>query len=720
MLPRLTFSQDGARQSSVTSTPYRWRNVRIVAGGFVDGIVFHPTARDVAYLRSDMGGAYRWLPEPRAWKPITDGVSQKDWNLHGIESVALDPRDPDRVYLAAGTYTNNWAGNASLLRSRDRGETWQRADMPFKMGGNEDGRSAGERLAVDPNLGTTLYFGSRHNGLWRSVDQGATWKLVPSFPITGRTNGVGIVWVVFNPDGSAVGKPTRTIYVGVQQASRPGIYVSRDAGTTWEAVKGQPAGLLPHQAQLDAQGELYITYADAPGPNGMSTGAVWKWNTQTGRWRDISPLPPKSGGFAGLSLDRAHPGTLVVSTMDCWGPGDDIFRSTNGGASWTGLKDHAVLDATLSPFLKWGGEKPKFGWWMGAVAIDPFRPERILFATGATIWESHDLTAADKGGATHWAVGGAGVEQTAVTDLVSPPQGAHLISALGDIAGFRHDDLTQSPAQGLSSTPITGSSESLDFAERQPDMMARAGVGKPGLFGALSRDGGMSWTAFPSQPVGAQGAGNIALSADGKALVWAAKNALPAWSDDGGATWTPCAGLPQNARPISDRVNPRVFYAYDGATGAFLGSEDGGVHFAIHSHVLPTGNVNARLRPENGKEGRLWAAISGRLYHTTDGGKTFAPLSSVQQADTVGLGCPAQGHDAPALYLIGIVSGVEGIFRSDDSGATWTRINDARHQFGPIGPIIGDPRIYGRVYVGSNGRGILYADPAAPERVSAK
>src|SRR5947208_3219392 len=71
----LAFGQVGAKQPSVSSIPYRWGNVRIVAGGFVDGILFHPTARDVAYLRTDMGGAYRWLPEKRAWKPITDGFS---------------------------------------------------------------------------------------------------------------------------------------------------------------------------------------------------------------------------------------------------------------------------------------------------------------------------------------------------------------------------------------------------------------------------------------------------------------------------------------------------------------------------------------------------------------------------------------------------------------------------------------------------------------------
>ena len=57
-----------------------------------------------------------------------------------------------------------------------------------------------------------------------------------------------------------------------------------------------------------------------------------------------------------------------------------------------------------------------------------------------------------------------GIEETNVIDLVSPPSGAHLVSGLGDIAGFRHDDLTQAPAT-MFTNPNYPSTESLDFAE---------------------------------------------------------------------------------------------------------------------------------------------------------------------------------------------------------------------------------------------------------------
>jgi xyloglucan-specific exo-beta-1,4-glucanase len=54
---------------------------------------------------------------------------------------------------------------------------------------------------------------------------------------------------------------------------------------------------------------------------------------------------------------------------------------------------------------------------------------------------------------------------------------------------------------------------------------------------------------------------------------------------------------------------------------------------------------------------------------------------------------------------------VAGVFRSDNGGTGWVRINDDAHRYGNAGEALaGDPRVYGRVYLGTNGRGILYAD----------
>jgi photosystem II stability/assembly factor-like uncharacterized protein len=62
---------------------------------------------------------------------------------------------------------------------------------------------------------------------------------------------------------------------------------------------------------------------------------------------------------------------------------------------------------------------------------------------------------------------------------------------------------------------------------------------------------------------------------------------------------------------------------------------------------------------------------------------------------------------------VGTVQGQRGFFRSTDRGATWARINDDQHQWGLVLHITGDPKQFGRVYVGTHGRGTFYGDPVS-------
>jgi hypothetical protein len=57
------------------------------------------------------------------------------------------------------------------------------------------------------------------------------------------------------------------------------------------------------------------------------------------------------------------------------------------------------------------------------------------------------------------------------------------------------------------------------------------------------------------------------------------------------------------------------------------------------------------------------------------------------------------------------MGGQPGVYRSDNAGEHWVRINDDQHQYGLMLQIAGDPRVYGRVYLGTHGRGILYGEP---------
>jgi hypothetical protein len=715
-LPPVPYSGDAGIPFKDTTTPgpYAWKNVVIKGGGFVSGIIMSPVLPGLAFARTDVGGAYRYDPSARRWMAITDWVGRNDSNLLGIESIAPDPVDPNRVYMAAGMYLT--AGNGSILSSTDMGQTWVRNNISAPMGGNADGRSMGERLAIDPRLTSTLYFGSRNTGLWKSLDSAKTWTQVLGFPTTGATNGdagaggYGLTFVVFDGSSGSPGSPTPAIYVGVGATNGTGLYRTTDAGASWEAVAGQPTGMMPHHAVLDGCGKLYLAYNNGSGPNSITSGAVWVFNTASGTWANVSP-PQTGGGFGGIAADAAHPGTLIVTTIDRWSR-DEIYRTTDGGTSWAALEPTAQADVGGAPWVLWHKTSVGTPGWMGDVEIDPFNPARALYITGGGIWSSDDITAADTSAPTHWTFEDDGLEETVVNDLASPPAGAPLLSAVGDIGGFRHDNLDVSPPGGFFANPAFTTTSNLDFAELAPNIVVRVGSG--GLGGAYSTDGGTTWAPFakaPALPAGTttfKGSGSIAVSADGATFLWAPQGVTPAYSQDNGTTWTPCAGLPLGVRVAADRVNPAKFYASGknaSNQSVMYASTDGGANF-----VEVLASPGGRPRPVFGIEGDVWVPAGSGLFHSQDSAATFVQVKQVNSAAAVGFGMPAPGQSYPAVYLAGSVANVWGVYRSDDIGATWQRIDDPQHQFGWINCLAGDPRLYGRVYLGTGGRGILYGD----------
>jgi photosystem II stability/assembly factor-like uncharacterized protein len=164
-------------------------------------------------------------------------------------------------------------------------------------------------------------------------------------------------------------------------------------------------------------------------------------------------------------------------------------------------------------------------------------------------------------------------------------------------------------------------------------------------------------------------------------------------------------------------VNPKKFYAYYPETGQLYISSDGGSSFSLQCKKLP-GKNRSKMRPAPCAEGDLWlAAENAGVFRSTDSGATFSKVGSAENALAVGFGKEAPGKTYPAVYIVGTIGGLDGAFRSDDTGATWVRITDDQHQFGPIDRgIIGDPRVYGRAYLMTNGRGIPYGEPAKAEK----
>ncbi|RNI31269.1 T9SS type A sorting domain-containing protein [Rufibacter latericius] len=705
--------------SLLAQTPeaYRWKSVQINGGGFVTGLVYHPTERNLLYARTDVGGAFRWDAANKIWIPITDHLTRNDENLMGVLSVAVDPSDANKVYLATGLYSQSWAGTGAILSSSDRGATWTRTNLSIKLGGNEDGRSTGERLQVDPNLGSTLYLGSSTDGLWRSTNSGGSWSKVSSFPIGSSPIGSGgIGFVLFDKRSGSTGSATPIFYVGVLRMGSTNLYRSTDGGTSWEAVPNQNTNYLPHHAEIASDGTLFVTYANSPGPNGATAGAVRKFNPTTGAWTELI-LPSGQGGFAGLSLDAQNPNTLIISTLDRWWPNDEIYRSTDGGTSWKAVLGTGTRDHSSAPYA--GASNPH---WLGDIEIDPFDANIAWFITGYGVFQTTNLQEASQNRPVSWVFQNKGLEETVPLKLISPPTGAPLLSAIGDIDGFRHDNLNVSPSAGRLN-PRYGTNTWIDYAANQPAFMVRAFNNADGKYGAYSTDGGTTWTSFPNFPAGANGGGAIAASADGAILVWAPGGTSSLfYSTNRGSSWSAASGVSKSdLKPKADRVNARKFYVYDPEAGRVLVSTNGGTSFSAAATNLPVVASwqlwASNIYPTYGIEGDLWLTnLNGGLYRSTNSGGAFTKVTNVQEATKVGFGKAEEGSTYPAVFIVGKVNDQVGFFRSDDAGATWVRINDDQHQFGGVNDITGDPRVFGRIYVATAGRGIVYGD--APGVVS--
>lgn len=732
-----------AHTPTLAAESYTWKNARIDGGGFVPGIVFSRKEKNLAYARTDIGGAYRWQEATKTWTPLLDSVGWADWGHTGVASLAADPVDANKVFAAVGTYTNSWdPGNGAVLRSADRGATWQKTDLPFKLGGNMPGRGMGERLAVDPNRDSVLYLGAPSGkGLWRSTDAGVTWAQVANFPNVGNyvqdstdTSGYasdnqGVVWVTFDESTGTSGSATRTVYVGVADKDNS-VYRSTDAGATWSRLAGQPTGYLAHKGVLDAaNGYLYLAYSDKGGPYDGGKGQLWRYATATGTWTNISPVAEADTyyGFSGLTVDRQKPGTLMATGYSSWWPDTQIFRSTDSGATWTKAWDYTsypnrsnrfTMDVSSSPWLSWGAnpsppeQTPKLGWMTEALEIDPFNSARMMYGTGATLYGTENLGNWDSGGQITVKPMVQGLEETAVNDLASPPTGAPLLSALGDVGGFRHTDLTKVPAMMFTQPNFT-TTTSLDFAETNANTFVRVGNVDSGAHVAFSTDNGANWFAG-TDPSGVSGGGTVAAASDGSRFVWSPQGTGVQYTTGFGTSWQASSGIPAGALVESDRVDAKTFYGFK--SGKFYVSSDGGATFTASAATgLPAGD-SVRFKALPGTKGDVWLAGGASdgaygLWHSTDSGATFSKLAGVEQADTIGFGKAATGASYQALYTSAKIGGVRGIFRSTDKGASWTRLNDDAHQWGWTGgAITGDPRVYGRVYVSTNGRGVIYGD----------
>ncbi|MDR2577532.1 MAG: hypothetical protein LBC70_01795, partial [Chitinispirillales bacterium] len=552
---------------------FRWGNVMMGGGGFVSAIITSKDERNLIYARTDVGGAYRWNEANKSWISIMDWVGPLETGLWGVDALAIDPSNPSRVYMFAGT--DYWdGGKTMILRSDDYGETFDKIDVTaqFKTHGNAFGRQNGERLAVDPNNPNILFCGTRNNGLWKSTDRGSTWSRVEGAPVP--ADGLGICIVLFDPNRVSGGATSR-IYIGLSRAA-DNFYMSDDAGETWEPVPLMPLSraMWPQRAALTPGGRfLYMAAANWAGPGfgpgaAISRGAVLKYDTEAKTWSDISPEnfvddPPHPefpnqtqwdahlGGFGGISMCAADSNRIVVSTINAWrtqfwdgsgnvAHGDRIYATGDGGATWsknvlgdlwdgdaeniTGNEQMAVLYKNGFNWIEGTDGKGESIHWAGSIEIDPFDPKRVFVTSGNGIYMADNFSPGER---FRFNFTVRGIEETVPMDVVSIP-GGPLITVIKDYDGFVHDNITR-PVSGSRHYPQMGCTYGLDYAKLKPGVVVRAGGNdKPAgdreaVFPLYySEDTARTWKPFVTNPgpMGQNYRGKISVSSDGRVVLW--------------------------------------------------------------------------------------------------------------------------------------------------------------------------------------------------------
>ncbi|KAK3316209.1 hypothetical protein B0H66DRAFT_478853 [Apodospora peruviana] len=720
---------------------FSWQNVRIGGGGgFIPGIVFHHTAKGVAYARTDIGGLYR-LNADNSWTAVTDSLATNDkWNSWGVDAVALDPQDPNKVYAAVGMYTNSWdPNNGAIIRSSDKGATWSTTTLTFKVGGNMPGRGMGERLAVDPNNSKIIYFGARSgNGLWKSTDGGATFTKVSSFTATGtfivdpndpngyNSDKIGLAFITFDSTSAVTNGATSRIFVGAADNTTASVYVSNDAGSTWTAVPGQPGSYFPHKCKLQpTEKALYFTYSDGTGPYDGTMGGVYRYDITNGTWKNITPVSGSDlyYGFGGLGIDMQKPGTLVVASLNSWWPDAQIFRSTDSGTTWSPIWDWAgypnqnwYYDLTTenAPWINTGfisQDTKRLGWMIEALEIDPLDSNHWLYATGLTLFGGHDLTKWDTTRNVSISSLANGIEEMAVLGLASAPGGSELLAAVGDDNGFTFatsDSLRTSP-QTPWMTPLWASSTDVDYAGNKPANVVRIGNSAGSQQAAVSTDGGASWNIHYGAGTTQEG-GEVAYSADADTILWSTANAGVLRSQHQG-TFSAVASLPSSAVIASDKRNNTVFYG--GSGSAFYRSTDIGSTFVFVAGALGSATSVRDIAAHPTVAGEVWVSTDVGLFRSTNYGATFAKIIGLSDTQKISLGL-GSSSSSWNVYALGVGSAGARLYASGDEGATWIDIQGTAQGFGALSAcrVVGSGNVPGQVYVGTNGRGVFYAKGA--------
>ena len=748
-------------ESESIESNYEWGPVYIGGGGFVSGIV---VGQKEMYLRTDVGGAYKYDYENKKWVQLFGFLNEAQKGFLSVSGIAIDPKDDNIVYFLCGcAYFSD--AKTSIFKTTDGGKTFTEVDVTdlIQIHGNGDGRECSEPISIDPDNTNIIYAGgdvtAGDSCLIKSIDGGKTWKPVIGYDKLGFYK-EEIKWPAWTnhmtrsltkgeyntQNGVAVIKVYGgKVYVGTSINGQANIHVADvDKDEFTVLSKDLPTANYPLSITDDGNGNIFFTYI-AGLAFGGSAGGAYKYNVETGKVTDISP---NKNAIGMITADRKNPKNLVARTCGVWSDqwyekewtdtsiawGDHFFRSNDGGETWLDITPGQQIGrysdnpVQISNPLDTNGYKWIYGkaiHWGSGILIDPRNPDKIWLTSGNGVFTCDNVWAEKE---IQFYFDPKGVEEVVALDMVSV-KGGNAFSAIGDYDGYIHSNVHQI---GIQYTPNMGSTAVIAVCHQDPKIMARfsENEGK----GYYSKDSGETWTQMKNSG-GSSGKGAIAKIGTIYRIFHTSDYGIN-YSDDFGDTWSKSEGL-VGSKPFGVLVefsDPNIIYSYtakfnpywiydttkkeptlDDAQYDLAVSTDGGKTFT-NQIVCPYDQCDVANRIAYLGKGQIVVAAGWQgAYISNDFGKTVKKLDSVFYCKTIGYGAPEKEGGINTLFMYGKpnTDDIEGIYRSTDAGKTWVLIN-TKNLYGGTGNgnfIVGDMNTFGMIYMSTVGCGIIYGKP---------
>jgi photosystem II stability/assembly factor-like uncharacterized protein len=303
----------------------KWRQIGPFRGGRVLAVSGVPGDPTVWYFGGVAGGVWKSTDAAASWRPVFD-----DQKIASIGALAVADSDPNVLYAGSGEACprGNITYGDGVYKSQDGGRMWRNVGL-------RDTRHIGA-VAVHPkNPDVVLvaalghaYGPNEERGVFRSGDGGKTWQKVLY-----RDADTGAIDVVFDPDNASI------VYAALWQVRRTpwslasggpgsGLYRSVDGGLTWQRLegKGLPDGILGRIGVSVAGGRSGRVYALIE----AHEGGLFRSDDGGGSWTRVNAdhrFRQRAWYYSHVYADPTSPDTVYISNTG-------LFRSGDGGKSF--------------------------------------------------------------------------------------------------------------------------------------------------------------------------------------------------------------------------------------------------------------------------------------------------------------------------------------------------------------------------------------------------